>query len=156
MRFDDTNPSKEESAYVESIMRDVKWLGFDWGKNLYYASDYFDQLYEYAVRLIQLGKAYVCDLTGEQIREYRGTLTEPGRESPFRNRSVEENLDLFTRMRAGEFPDGACTLRMTVEGLPSVVRWVLGFGHHAKPLAPPELVAQVKAEACAVAKMLEE
>jgi glutaminyl-tRNA synthetase len=115
MRFDDTNPSKEESAYVESIMRDVKWLGFDWGKNLYYASDYFDQLYEYAVRLIQLGKAYVCDLTGEQIREYRGTLTEPGRESPYRNREAAENLDLFQRMRDGEFEEGSRVLRAKID-----------------------------------------
>ena len=115
MRFDDTNPSKEESAYVESIMRDVKWLGFDWGKNLFYASDYFHQLYDYAVRLIQMGKAYVCDLTGEQIREYRGTLTEPGRESPYRNRTPEENLDLFTRMRNGEFDEGSRVLRAKID-----------------------------------------
>ena len=115
MRFDDTNPSKEESAYVESIMKDVKWLGFDWGKNLFYASDYFDQLYEYAVRLIQLGKAYVCDLTGEQIREYRGTLTEPGRESPYRNRDVAENLDFFQRMRNGEFEEGSRVLRAKID-----------------------------------------
>jgi len=115
MRFDDTNPSKEESAYVESIMRDVKWLGFDWGKNLFYASDYFHQLYDYAVRLIQMGKAYVCDLTGEQIREYRGTLTEPGRESPYRNRTPEENFDLFTRMRNGEFDEGSRVLRAKID-----------------------------------------
>ena len=115
MRFDDTNHSKEESAYVESIMKDVKWLGFDWGKNLFYASDYFDQLYEYAVRLIQLGKAYVCDLTGEQIREYRGTLTEPGRESPYRNRDVAENLDFFQRMRNGEFEEGSRVLRAKID-----------------------------------------
>ncbi len=115
MRFDDTNPSKEESAYVESIMRDVRWLGFDWGKNLFYASDYFDQLYDYAVQLIRMGKAYVCDLTGEQIREYRGTLTEPGRESPYRNREVAENLDLFQRMRAGEFDEGSRVLRAKID-----------------------------------------
>ena len=115
MRFDDTNPSKEESAYVESIMRDVKWLGFDWGENLFYASDYFGKLYDFAVRLIQIGKAYVCDLTGEQIREYRGTLTEPGRESPYRNRTPEENLDLFTRMRNGEFDEGSRVLRARID-----------------------------------------
>lgn len=115
MRFDDTNPSKEESAYVESIMRDVRWLGFDWEKNLFYASDYFDRLYDYAVQLIQLDKAYVCDLTGEQIREYRGTLIEPGRESPSRNRSAEENLDLFTRMRDGEFEEGSRVLRAKID-----------------------------------------
>jgi glutaminyl-tRNA synthetase len=115
MRFDDTNPSKEESAYVESIMKDVKWLGFDWGKNLFYASDYFDQLYEYAVQLIRMGKAYVCDLTGEQIREYRGTLTEPGKESPYRNRESAENLDLFQRMRNGEFEEGSRVLRAKID-----------------------------------------
>jgi glutaminyl-tRNA synthetase len=115
MRFDDTNPSKEESAYVESIMRDVRWLGFDWGKNLFYASDYFDQLYDYAVQLIRIGKAYVCDLTGEQIREYRGTLTEPGTESPYRNRDVAENLDLFQRMRNGEFEEGSRVLRAKID-----------------------------------------
>ena len=115
MRFDDTNPSKEESAYVESIMKDVKWLGFDWGKNLFYASDYFDQLYEYAVQLIRMGKAYVCDLTGEQIREYRGTLTEPGKESPYRNRDSAENLDLFLRMRNGEFEEGSRVLRAKID-----------------------------------------
>ena len=115
MRFDDTNPSKEESAYVESIMRDVRWLGFDWGKNLFYASDYFDQLYDYAVQLIRMGKAYVCDLTGEQIREFRGTLTEPGRESPYRDREVAENIDLFQRMRAGEFDEGSRVLRAKID-----------------------------------------
>ncbi|MDR3630030.1 MAG: glutamine--tRNA ligase/YqeY domain fusion protein [Desulfocapsaceae bacterium] len=115
MRFDDTNPSKEESAYVESIMRDVQWLGFDWGKNLFYASDYFDRLYDYAVQLIRMGKAYVCDLTGEQIREYRGTLTEPGRESPYRDRTPEENLDLFNRMRQGEFEEGSRVLRARID-----------------------------------------
>src|SRR5450432_1291387 len=106
LRFDDTNPTKEETEYVDSIMEDVRWLGFDWEDRLFYASDYFDQLYAWAVQLIQSGNAYICDLTGDQIREYRGTLTEPGKESPWRNRSIDENLDLFGRMRAGEFPDG--------------------------------------------------
>jgi glutaminyl-tRNA synthetase len=115
LRFDDTNPSKEEIAYVESIKKDVKWLGFDWGDNLFFASDYFEQLYDYAVQLIKMGKAYVCSLTADEIRQYRGTLTEPGRESPFRNRSVEENLDLFARMRAGEFPDGTHVLRAKID-----------------------------------------
>ena len=95
LRFDDTNPSKEEVEYVESIKNDVRWLGFDWGERLFYASDYFEQLYDYAVHLIRDGKAYVCDLTSEEVREYRGTLTEPGKDSPYRNRSVAENLDLF-------------------------------------------------------------
>jgi glutaminyl-tRNA synthetase len=115
LRFDDTNPVKEEVEYVESIMEDIRWLGFDWGDRLFYASDYFEQLYEYAVQLIKKGKAYVCDLSADEIREYRGTLTEPGKDSPYRNRSVEENLDLFERMRAGEFPDGACTLRAKID-----------------------------------------
>ncbi|MBM2846287.1 MAG: Glutaminyl-tRNA synthetase [Bacteroidetes bacterium] len=115
LRFDDTNPTKEEQEYVDSIMQDVRWLGFDWGDRLYYASDYFEQLYEYAVRLIEKGKAYVCDLTADEIREYRGTLTAPGRESPYRNRTVEENLDLFQRMRKGEFPNGSRTLRAKVD-----------------------------------------
>ncbi|RPH34611.1 glutamine--tRNA ligase, partial [bacterium] len=115
LRFDDTNPTKEELEYVESIQEDVRWLGFDWGNRLYYASDYFEQLYEYAGQLIKKGKAYVCDLNADQIREYRGTLTEPGKESPYRNRSVEENLDLFARMRNGEFPDGSRTLRAKVD-----------------------------------------
>ena len=115
LRMDDTNPSKEETEYVDSIQQDVRWLGFDWGDRLYYASDYFDQLYEWAVKLIRDGKAYVCDLTAEQIREYRGTLTEAGKESPFRNRSIEENLDLFERMRKGEFPDGSRTLRAKID-----------------------------------------
>ncbi len=115
LRFDDTNPSKEEVEYVESIMEDVRWLGFDWEDRLFYASDYFGQLYEWAVQLIKAGKAYVCDLTADQIREYRGTLTEPGRESPWRNRSIEENLELFERMRAGEFPDGSRTLRAKID-----------------------------------------
>ena len=111
LRFDDTNPSKEETEYVDSIIEDVRWLGFDWEDRLYYASDYFEQLYQWAVQLIRQGQAYVCDLSAEQIRQTRGTPTEPGQESPYRNRSVEENLDLFARMRAGEFPDGSRTLR---------------------------------------------
>ncbi len=114
MRFDDTNPGKEDIEYVESIKADVKWLGFDWGKHLYYASDYFDQLYEYAVQLIKKGKAYVCSLSPEEIKEYRGTLTEPGKDSPYRSRPVEENLDLFERMRAGEFEDGSHILRAKI------------------------------------------
>jgi len=115
LRFDDTNPSKEDVEYVQSIMEDVRWLGYDWGDRLYYASDYFEQLYQYAIELIRKGKAYVCDLSPEEIREYRGTLTQPGKESPYRNRSVEENLDLFQRMRAGEFPDGSRTLRAKID-----------------------------------------
>ena len=115
LRFDDTNPTKEESEYVESIIADVRWLGFDWEDRLFYASDYFDQLYAWAVQLIKAGKAYVCDLNADQIRQYRGTLTEPGWESPYRNRSVAENLDLFERMRAGEFPDGSRTLRAKID-----------------------------------------
>nr|WP_320011802.1 glutamine--tRNA ligase/YqeY domain fusion protein [uncultured Desulfobulbus sp.] len=115
LRFDDTNPDKESTEYVQSIQRDVHWLGFDWGDNLFYASDYFDQLHDFAVELIKLGKAYVCELSGEEIREHRGTLTEPGKESPYRNRSVEENLDLFARMRAGEFAEGSCVLRAKID-----------------------------------------
>jgi glutaminyl-tRNA synthetase len=115
LRFDDTNPTKEEVEYVESIKEDVRWLGYDWGDRLYYASDYFEQLYRYAVQLIRKGKAYVCDLSPQEMREYRGTLTGPGRESPYRNRSVEENLDLFERMRKGEFPDGTRTLRAKID-----------------------------------------
>jgi glutaminyl-tRNA synthetase len=115
LRFDDTNPSKEETEYVESIIEDVRWLGFDWEDRLFYASDYFDQLYDWAIELIKQGKAYVCDLTADQIREYRGTPTEPGRPSPYRDRSVEENLELFERMRAGEFPDGSRTLRSKID-----------------------------------------
>jgi len=114
LRFDDTNPEKEEQEYVDSIKEDVQWLGFNWDK-LCYASDYFDQLYAWALKLVQDGKAYVDDLTAEQIREYRGTLTEPGKESPFRNRSIEENVDLFTRMKAGEFPDGSRVLRAKID-----------------------------------------
>ncbi|MDR3704171.1 MAG: glutamine--tRNA ligase/YqeY domain fusion protein [Candidatus Sulfopaludibacter sp.] len=115
LRFDDTNPEKEETEYVDSIMEMVHWLGYDWEGRLFYASDYFQQLYEWAVQLIKSGKAYVCDLTADQIRQYRGTLTEPGRESPYRNRTVEENLELFERMRAGEFPDGSRTLRAKID-----------------------------------------
>lgn len=115
LRFDDTNPSKEDTEYVESIMEDVKWLGFDWGDRLYYASDYFDKLYEFAVQLIKKGKAYVCDLSPEQIREYRGTLTNPGKNSPYRDRTIEENLDLFERMKNGEFPDGSRVLRAKID-----------------------------------------
>ncbi|HDR15249.1 MAG TPA: glutamine--tRNA ligase/YqeY domain fusion protein [Desulfobacteraceae bacterium] len=115
LRFDDTNPTKEEVEYVESIKEDVRWLGFDWADRLFYASDYFEQLYEYAVQLIKAGKAYVCDLSAEEIREYRGTLTKPGKDSPYRTRSVEENLDLFERMRAGEFEDGSRVLRAKID-----------------------------------------
>jgi glutaminyl-tRNA synthetase len=115
LRFDDTNPTKESQEYVDAIIRDVRWLGFDWGPHLYYASDYFGRLYAWAEDLIRNGKAYVCDLSAEEIAEYRGTLTQPGRESPHRNRSVAENLDLFRRMRAGEFPDGAKTLRAKID-----------------------------------------
>ena len=114
LRFDDTNPSKEETEYVDSIMDDVRWLGFEWD-GLYYASDYFGQLYEWALQLIKAEKAFVCDLTADEIREYRGTLTEPGRESPYRNRTVEANLDLFERMKNGEFPDGSRTLRAKID-----------------------------------------
>ena len=115
LRFDDTNPSKEEEEYVNSIMEDVRWLGFDWGDRLYYASDYFEQLYQWAVQLIKEGKAYVDSLSAEEIREHRGTLTQPGKESPFRNRPVEENLNLFERMRAGEFDDGTHVLRAKID-----------------------------------------
>jgi len=115
LRFDDTNPSKEEEEFVDAIMEDIRWLGFDWGDRLYFASDYFGKLHDLAVQLIEAGKAYVCDLTQDQIREYRGTLTEPGKNSPYRDRTVEENLDLFSRMRAGEFPDGSRTLRAKID-----------------------------------------
>ena len=115
LRFDDTNPTKENVEYVDSIQEDIRWLGFSWGERCFYASDYFAQLYEYAVALIRKGLAYVDDLTADEIRAYRGTLTEPGKESPWRNRSVEENLDLFARMRAGEFPDGARVLRAKID-----------------------------------------
>jgi len=115
LRFDDSNPVKEDVEYVHSIMEDVHWLGFDWGEHLYYASDYFDKLYEYAEYLIKAGKAFVCDLSLEELKEYRGTLTVPGKDSPYRNRSIEENLDLFRRMKAGEFPEGSRTLRAKID-----------------------------------------
>jgi glutaminyl-tRNA synthetase len=115
LRFDDTNPAKEEQEYVDAIMDDIRWLGFDWQDRLYFASGYFEQLYDWAVQLIKAGKAYVDDLSADEIREYRGTLTEPGRDSPFRGRSVEENLDLFARMRAGEFPNGSRVLRAKID-----------------------------------------
>ncbi len=115
LRFDDTNPTKEDEEYVNAIIEDVRWLGFDWGERLYFASDYFEKLYEYAIQLIKMGKAYVCDLSQEEIRQTRGTLTEPGIESPYRNRSIEENLELFERMRNGEFADGEKTLRAKID-----------------------------------------
>jgi glutaminyl-tRNA synthetase len=115
LRYDDTNPAKEEAEYAEAIERDVRWLGFEWDEHLYHASDYFERLHAYAVELCRRGKAYVCDLSADEIREYRGTLTEPGKESPFRGRSVEENLELFERMRRGEFPDGARVLRAKID-----------------------------------------
>ncbi len=115
LRFDDTNPSKEETEYVDAIKGDVRWLGFDWGDREYYASDYFEKLYQYATDLIRMGKAYVCDLSPDEIRDHRGTLTKPGKDSPYRDRSAEENLDLFERMRAGEFPDGSRTLRAKID-----------------------------------------
>jgi glutaminyl-tRNA synthetase len=114
LRFDDTNPEKEEQEYVDSIMADVRWLGFDW-ERLCYASDYFPQLYEWALQLVKAGKAYVDDLSADEIRQHRGTLTEPGKDSPYRNRTIEENLDLFTRMKAGEFPDGTRVLRAKID-----------------------------------------
>ncbi len=115
LRFDDTNPEKEDEEFVESIKRDVQWLGFQWFGEIHYASNYFDQLYQYAIDLIKAGKAYVCSLTPDEAREYRGTLTQPGKNSPYRERSIEENLDLFERMRAGEFPDGAHSLRAKID-----------------------------------------
>jgi glutaminyl-tRNA synthetase len=115
LRFDDTNPEKEEQEYIDAIMEDIRWLGFDWENRLYYASDYFEQMYEYAVQLTKAGKAYICDLNADEIREYRGTLTRPGKNSPYRSRSIEENLDLFQRMRAGEFEDGCRTLRAKID-----------------------------------------
>ncbi|HTX70772.1 MAG TPA: glutamine--tRNA ligase/YqeY domain fusion protein, partial [Thermoleophilia bacterium] len=115
LRFDDTNPMKEEQEYIDAIERDIRWLGFDWGEHLYFASDYFEQLYEWAVDLIEAGKAYVDDLSADEIREHRGTLTEPGRPSPWRDRPADESLDLFARMRAGEFPDGARVLRARID-----------------------------------------
>ncbi|NQV01331.1 MAG: glutamine--tRNA ligase/YqeY domain fusion protein [Bacteroidia bacterium] len=137
LRFDDTNPVKEEVEYVDSIMEDVRWLGFDWGDRLFYASDYFEQLYEYAVTLIKKGKAYVCDIPAEEISSTRGTPTRPGMESPYRNRSVDENLDLFTRMRTGEFPGGARVLRAKIDmGSPNmhmrdpILYRILHTSHH--------------------------
>ncbi|WP_039754648.1 glutamate--tRNA ligase family protein, partial [Chromobacterium haemolyticum] len=115
LRMDDTNPEKESDEFVQSIKDSVEWLGFHWDGNVRFASDYFEQLYGYAVELIQNGKAFVCDLNAEEMRQYRGSLTEPGKNSPFRDRSVEENLDLFARMRAGEFPDGSKTLRLKID-----------------------------------------
>src|ERR671918_335459 len=115
LRFDDTNPTKESQEYVDAIMRDIHWLGYDWGEHLYHASDYFEQLYRWAVELIEAGKAYVDDLTVEEMRETRGTLTEPGRESPYRRRSIEENLELLERMRRGDFDDGEKTLRAKID-----------------------------------------
>ena len=115
LRFDDTNPSREEMEYVNSIQEDVRWLGFDWGENLFFASDYFDQLYEYAIKLIESGKAFVCDLSADEVRDYRGSLVEPGKESPYRNRSIEENLSLFRGMRAGDFGEGEHTLRAKID-----------------------------------------
>ncbi|MBI3449959.1 MAG: glutamine--tRNA ligase/YqeY domain fusion protein [Acidobacteria bacterium] len=115
LRFDDTNPVKEDVEYIDSIQEDVRWLGFDWGPHLYHAADYFEQLYEWAERLVQKGRAFVCDLSADEIRLSRGTLTEPGRESPYRGRTIEENLDLFRRMRAGEFPNGARVLRAKID-----------------------------------------
>ncbi len=137
LRFDDTNPSKEEQEYVDSIMEDVRWLGFDWGEHLYYASDYFQQLYEWAILLIKAGKAYVCDLPPEEVSRTRGSLTEPGKPSPYRDRSVEENLDLFARMEKGEFADGSRTLRAKIDmGHPNlnmrdpVMYRILHASHH--------------------------
>ena len=115
LRFDDTNPVKEDVEYVDSIQEDIRWLGYDWGEHLYHASDYYEQLYEWAEKLIRDGKAYVCDLSADQVREHRGTLTEAGRPSPFRDRTVDENLDIFRRMRAGEFDEGSRTLRAKID-----------------------------------------
>ncbi|MFP5501023.1 MAG: glutamate--tRNA ligase family protein, partial [Candidatus Sericytochromatia bacterium] len=115
LRFDDTNPEKEAQEYVDAIMNDVRWLGFDWGDNLFYASDYYEQFYEYALELIGKGLAYVDSLSPDEMREYRGTPTQAGKNSPHRDRSIEENLDLFKRMRAGEFPDGAHVLRAKID-----------------------------------------
>jgi glutaminyl-tRNA synthetase len=115
LRFDDTNPTREDVEYVDSIQEDVRWVGFDWGKNMFYASDYFGKLYDFAVQLIKLDKAYVCDLTPDELIAYRGAPSVPGKDSPYRNRSIEENLNLFTRMRAGEFPDGSRTLRAKID-----------------------------------------
>ena len=117
LRYDDTNPTKEDEEFVDAIQEDIAWLGFHWD-NVFYGSDYFEECYELAVKLIKKGVAYVCDLSKDEMREYRGTLTEPGRNSPWRDRSVEENLDLFQRMKDGEFPDGSRTLRAKIDGLP--------------------------------------
>ena len=136
LRFDDTNPSKEEQDYVDSIEQDVRWLGFDWENRLFYASDYFGQLHEYAVQLIKKGKAYVCDLNADQVREHRGTLTEPGKDSPYRNRSIEENLDLFEHMRKGDFPDGSRTLRAKIEPdphNPKYIQTIRDIGYRFEP-----------------------
>jgi glutaminyl-tRNA synthetase len=137
LRFDDTNPIREEVEYVDSIIQDIRWLGFNWGDRLFYASDYFTQLYEYAVHLIKTGSAYVCDLTSEEIREYRGTLTEPGSESPYRSRSIEENLALFEGMRSGKFPDGSRVLRAKIDMASGnlnmrdpILYRILRAGHH--------------------------
>ena len=121
LRFDDTNPSAEEAAYVEAQLRDLRWLGVDWGEHLYFASDYFEQLYQFALQLIERGKAFVCDLSSEEILERRGALTTPGIESPYRTRSVEENLDLFRRMRVGEFEPGTRTLRAKIDMASSIL-----------------------------------
>jgi glutaminyl-tRNA synthetase len=138
LRFDDTNPHKENEEFVAAIQEDVRWLGFDWQDRLYFSSDYFQQLFDYAVQLIEQGDAYVCDLTAEEIRDYRGTLTEPGKNSPYRDRSIEENLDLFNRMRAGEFPDGSKLLRAKIDMAspnvnmrdPAIYRIRHGVVHH--------------------------
>ena len=137
LRFDDTNPTKEEDVYVNSIKEDVSWLGFDWQDKLFYASDYFDELYDYAVQLIKIGKAYVCELSADEIRQYRGTLTEPGKESPFRQRSIEENLQLFEKMRNGEFAEGSHVLRAKIDmSSPNlnmrdpVIYRIMKFPHH--------------------------
>src|SRR5438132_6850786 len=137
LRFDDTNPTKEEVEYVEAIQDDVRWLGFDWGDRCYYASDYFDQLYEWAEKLIKDGKAYVCSLKPDQVRDYRGTLTAPGKPSPDRDRPIADNLDLFHRMRAGEFAEGQYTLRAKIDmGSPNlnlrdpVMYRILKAAHH--------------------------
>ncbi len=138
LRFDDTNPSKEDEEFVDAIKKDVQWLGFDWDDRQFFASNYFEQLYDYAVQLIKQGDAYVCDLTAEEMREYRGTLTDPGKNSPYRDRTVEENVDLFTRMRAGEFPDGAKLLRAKIDMAspninlrdPAIYRIRHGVVHH--------------------------
>jgi glutaminyl-tRNA synthetase len=136
LRLDDTNPTKEEEEFVEAIKADIRWLGWDWGEHLYYASDYFEQLYTWAEELITKGRAYVCDLSPDQVREFRGTLTEPGKESPYRNRSVAESLDLFRRMRAGEFPEGSRTLRARIDmaspniNLRDPVMYRILYAHH--------------------------